>query len=318
MNYRDFKLNLIHHNDRNKSYKAFKNDEIYYLKESIIKDKPIYKETIAMKLFHNVSPNIIPKPYDSDDKHIFLCEWIEGYKWIDYDLDETYSFIYKDIGNFIYQNSIINTFDSLINILTSEEINHFANVKKLFLSMYVSVYKSLQLSKKNTHAEKYKLLLDRFVQENKILIHGDLNRSNILSDNKNIKIVDFEFSTFSSLEFELGRLFASFIMKGLEDYRETSKLNSLQLNLINNMLAIYTPLKEANINLNLLLNYIGFYITNIVFYHQNNFTRIKNKDDYIEYFLPFAFFFINLEGSQCIEIENEFLMEFMKKFKIQN
>lgn len=319
MKYSDFDLKLIHYNDRNKSYKANKANKSYYLKESIVKDKAINKETIAMNLFHNVCPSIVPKTYTSDEKNILICEWLEGYEWIEYDLDDSYRYIYNNVGNFLYQNSIKNKFEVLIKTLSNEEIAHLANVKKTFLSMYVSVYKLLKLCKiteDTNHAEIYKLLLDRFVEENKILIHGDLNRSNILSNNKDIKIVDYEFSTFSSLEFELGRLFASFIMNGLENYRQTKKFTSFQSNLINNMFAIFQSLEKANIDLILLFNYIGFYITNIVFYHQNNFTRIKNKDDYISYFLPFAFFFISLKAEKNTPNENTFLIEFIKKFNI--
>jgi thiamine kinase-like enzyme len=309
--------NLIHSNERNISYKAIKNNINYYFKKSV-DNKKFLNETLSMKLFSKVNKELILDCYETEDDFVLLTEWLDGYKWIDYDLDSSYNGVYEKIGQFLSLNKEINSYDNLKNQLSFEEISCFLEVKKKMVSMYVTVYNLLKDYESFVHSENiasnYKNLLDIFVKENKILIHGDLNRSNILCNNEfDLKIVDFEFSTFSSLEFELGRFFTSFIMKGLEDYREKQEYNEYQNNILNNMFTILNSIDKNDINLDLMIKFIGFYIINVIFYHKNNFTRIKDKVGYIDYFMPYALLLINIESSNKEKIDNKFVLNFIKK-----
>jgi hypothetical protein len=102
-------------------------------------------------------------------------------------------------------------------------------------------------------------------------------------------------------------------MKGLEDYREKQEYNEYQNNILNNMFTILNSIDKNDINLDLMIKFIGFYIINVIFYHKNNFTRIKDKVGYIDYFMPYALLLINIESSNKEKIDNKFVLNFIKK-----
>ena len=91
-------------------------------------------------------------------------------------------------------------------------------------------------------------------------------------------------------------------------------------NIINTLIKIFDGLKNY-INIDKAIRYTGFYMVYIVFYHYNNFTNIKNRDEYSKYFLPFAFTLIK-DGINAnfneIKSKNLFLKILLKMLKENN
>ncbi|MBR2138690.1 MAG: phosphotransferase [Bacilli bacterium] len=153
----------------------------------------------------------------------------------------------KDINN-ISNNEIINYVVSLINELNKINIKN----KKItwknnseFLKFNIDNLKNILIEKKPEKLNEYLTNLDNLYTEldndrNLTFIHGDIHRKNIIINNENFYLIDWELSTYGDLAYELA---THFILMDYTDEEKNillSKLNNINIETLKKDINAYT------------------------------------------------------------------------------
>lgn len=193
----------------------------------------IFFEANSLKIFLSNTPFYVPKIYFEDkNNYLIALEFLENTKILNSCFQEGKVFenLSRDIGVFLsttafktseyfltkeekenlinsYQNqmkevSISYIFDALIKFITNTNGKSDINTNALFMDISFN---------KNRLLQNTQILRQKFINKKECLIHGDFKGGAILLNEKNTYFIDFEFSSFGAIAYDLASIFHLFI-----------------------------------------------------------------------------------------------------------
>lgn len=194
----------------------------------------IFFEANSLEIFALNSPSFVPKIYFEDkNNHLIALEFLENTKVLNTCFQEGKVFenLSSDIGiflsttafktseyflnkeekddliNFYNQNkmkevSISYIFDALIKFITNTNGKIDTPTNALFMDISFN---------KNRLLENTQILKQKFINTQECLIHGDFKGGAILLNEKNTYFIDFEFSSFGAMAYDLASIFHLFV-----------------------------------------------------------------------------------------------------------
>lgn len=200
---------IIRISGRNEIKRIWDGTQTLFVKRGVAQSSDPSREFVFWKCFKAVAPECFPDCVYSDpaSKTIAYC-WLDGYR----DLRKSYdAAALQSVFLFLEINGKVNRFDVLKSDLELvAESRRRRDSQRLFYAD--SCMKALGLSRTICGEDVFCSALERALEDfssEEVLCHGDLGRSNILVNADNIKIVDYEYSMFSCLETDYGRILAS-------------------------------------------------------------------------------------------------------------
>lgn len=186
----------------------------------------------AERKITSVVPSIICPKTDFFDWDVKITDYLKGYHSItDEDLNTKF----------------FNSFIKTLRILHSVKLKNNKGFKPMSMHSEIDKYEKLANRKITTETQrKYILYIaDRIEKDEQVLCHRDLLYGNIMYNGKDVKLIDFEYSGFSSKYWDL----ANFICE--------SNINEEQRSEIINL---YKDVEDKKVReTELLVNYIWYY-----------------------------------------------------------
>lgn len=180
--------------------------------------KRIIAEMNSMEYFHSLTPNFIPKIYYKNDKeYFFIMEYLDGYQ----NLRESASNIqaYLKLGDFLCSLALNKPKKNLyyeceeLKQITKNYVFEFPFIKNHESLVIKDYAHQAQFSK--TFLSNKERLKDVFLHSKSSLIHGDFHTDSIMVKDKNIAIIDSEFSLFCEVSFDIGNLLAHILFNSI-------------------------------------------------------------------------------------------------------
>ena len=203
---------ILRQNDRNISCKEVYENKCIFKKQSLSPGSNPSEEYFFWEYFYKLETDMIPFCVNADaNKKAIMYEWLEGYEQIS---GKYTPVALKRILDYLKVNSEKNTFYRLKNdcklVSLSErrlqqQLEYFNDICERATDFYSDF-----ISRDSFKKAFNKALYDFSCKDT--LCHGDLGKSNILIKGNDIKIIDFEYSMFSSRELDYGRLASSIFL----------------------------------------------------------------------------------------------------------
>lgn len=179
----------------NKNYKVYYNDIPYFVRLCDISTLNINRQN-ELNIINNVSPLKLCPPtiYFNIYSGNMVCKWINGKMPTEIEFNSI-DFLYNLSAKLkkLHKLNCNNTFDPF------NEIRHRLNICKT-LNIKLPSYIHHLTNK------LYSLEVELSKNKNIGLCHNDLNVSNIMIDSKNLYIIDYEFSGFGDIFFDLATI----------------------------------------------------------------------------------------------------------------
>ncbi len=258
---------IIRANDRNKSWIVYNaNGQKTYLKESLEKTPyPAKYEEFSWRFFSRLNPRFFPKLIKGYETGQIEYEYIENHHPLAW---KSFYFLanLKNLSYILYRNNKANT---VVDLNLDHALKKYYEYnKQKWIKRFdgvlegvdkIAVYSNLLAIKKV------------FLSSEVVLCHGDLGLSNILCDQQNVVLIDYEYSLLSTLEFDICRLIAKLFLHALND--NDPSYFSLCLD------SILSYIKN-DLDYFKLLNYVGFHLLDYWYchVHYNNLVKINDKD----------------------------------------
>lgn len=238
-----------------------------------------------------------------------LSEYIKELRSINVsNLEINYDDSFYKIALFLNENKNIDT-----NFLLENEKlkNHLIENKNKHIYWYKGIEKKIHnYFKEDTYYKEnikteiqaiFSSSISSFVENSKYIIHGDLCKSNILINriNRELILLDFEFSVLSSIEFEASRFFSFYFLEYLEDNRINNKETAAQKVFLN-YLDIFLKNIDRDFDKKLFIKYLSFHAIKYLFDFEIFFSKIQGRENNIKYFLPYVYKLITNDSEDIV------------------
>ena len=257
----------IRQNSRHRCYVCVEDTEKIFLKQSVLEQEKILDEIAFFECFKKVNAEIVPQFMRYKEGYL-MAPWLEGYS--------PKYFFEMDKNNIdklceFFRNNFNKSRDGMIRNKSLERVSFRRKSKIIEDSLKMMRFYNREhemFSNQYFIQEFYKILID--ILNNNILVHGDLGHSNIMiDDSDNMKIIDFEFSMFSAIEFDISRVLVSMSLEIVKS-RKTEW---------NNMFYFFNSVKGL-CRLRPLQSFIAYQILMQLFYrneHDKELLDLSNK-----------------------------------------
>ncbi|MGM0519742.1 MAG: phosphotransferase [Campylobacterota bacterium] len=228
-------------------------------------------ESNALKLFEELTPGYTPKIYFKDEQNfLFVMEYLQECTILNRAIQEGKYLpqLAKDIAYFLSTSAFLTSsfcksfssrqklieyykknemkelssgyiFDTLLEMFT---VAHQVNTIKISPLSEDSIYN------KNELLVKTKELKEIFHKQNESLIHGDFKGGALLVNRNKTFVIDFEFSSFGPMGYDVGSIFHLFVCMAI-NYDITNTDNLYKKWLLDNMEIIWNKYKYNFIEL---------------------------------------------------------------------
>lgn len=231
-------------------------------------------ERYALEIYSCIDSNLTPRiiSYSNEDKEITI-EYLNRYIELQDNLDFLEIGLIK-IGRFMV--SLAQTGIQLINKNPSSK-QYFNIRKKDFIDELKCSLDNLIVSYQvnSKIISNYSEFIRIFENSDDYLCHGDLSLGNILSLDKEIKIIDFEYSTLGMIEFDITSILSQLILMYCESLRLKSKKNSEII--FKSIEAFLSAFENFKLDYSIIFKGSIFWMAERI-YHRNHFRFTSESD----------------------------------------
>lgn len=210
----------------------------------------MYIEYESNRIYHNLMPNCASPVYFYDGDN-----YIYGRKAVPESWHMWKNDLLEGVLNFNAAERVINTLVTVHNYCaTDEKIAEMFDSKDIFYNLRVSPYIEFVVQKYPQLDSYAKTIIDFLMNTKCTLVHGDFSPKNIMTDGREICILDYEVAHYGHPAFDLAFFSTHFILKAVKHRRWAAAY----LNMLETMMNLYfdkincmdkTILKECYVKL---------------------------------------------------------------------
>lgn len=188
-------------------------------------------EQESNRIYHEISPDCAPEVYGYDsDNYIYWREAVPD-SWRMWKAD-----LLEGTLDFAAADKVIKTMAAVHGICAErEDVRERFKDKDIFYQLRVSPYIEFILGKYPKLEPFAKPIIDELMLKSITLVHGDFSPKNIMTDGKNVSILDFEVAHYGHPAFDLAFFSNHFILKSVKN----KKWAAAYLNMLRCMLDEY-------------------------------------------------------------------------------
>ena len=212
----------------------------------------ILAEMNSLEYFYTLCPSYVPKiHHKNEDEKLFVMDYLEDYVPLREKHEDINS--YKQLGEFVFELAKNKPVKELyyeceeLKEITKNYVFEYPFIENHDALTILDYFPQKKFS--NKFLKNLEYLKDVFLNSNESLIHGDLHTDSIMIKDKNIAIIDSEFSLFSEISFDIGNILAHTIF---------SSISLKNINYKKKILSLFQTLERLDNFEYILKNSIGF------------------------------------------------------------